>query len=124
MSDLIKKGAAFLSGQLKASASSAVTYTRATGPTGVNLVSDVKATIGSSSFESQTQSGVIESWHSRDFIILSDDLDFEPQRGDTISELIDGVTGVFEVRTPRGIPLSHPADAFSNSTRIHTTRIN
>ena len=124
MSDLMKKGAEFLSGQIKASVSSDVTYTRATGPTGVSLVSSVKATIGSSTFEAQSQSGVIESWHARDFIILANDLDFEPERGDTISELIDGVTGVFEVRTPRGVPLSHPADAYSTSLRIHTTRIN
>lgn len=123
MADLIRSGASWLTDQLKAAAGTTVTYIRATGPTGATLTHTLTATVGRSAFEAQTQSGVVERWESRDYIIKTDDLGFEPERGDSIREVIDGVTGVYQVSTPRGVPSFHPADAFDTARRIHTTRV-
>lgn len=119
MADLIRDGAAFLAGQLKAAAGTTVEYTRATGGSPVELT----ATVGRSVFEGETTGGVIERHESRDYIVLASDLTFEPARGDKIREVVAGVTGVYEVRSPRGVPLTHPGDAFETTTRIHTARV-
>jgi hypothetical protein len=124
MADLIRTGAAWLTDQLKASAGTTITYIRTTGPTGATLTHSLTATVGNSAFEASTQSGVVERWEARDYIVKADDLAFEPLRGDTIREVVDGVTGVYEVATPRGVPTVHPADAFDTARRIHTKRIN
>ena len=120
MADLLRTGAAFLAGQLKAAAGTTVEYQRATGGSPVELT----ATIGRSVFEAQSQSGVIERHESRDYLFTSADLTFEPVRGDKIREVVAGVTGVYEVASPRGVPLTHPGDAFETTTRVHTKRIN
>lgn len=120
MADLIRSGAAFLAGQLKAAAGTDIEYQRATGGAPIELT----ATVGRSMYEAQTESGVIERYESRDYIVLASDLTFTPVRGDKIREVVAGVTGVYEVASPRGVPLTHPGDAFNSSTRIHTKKIN
>jgi hypothetical protein len=115
MSDLIANGAAWLAGQLAASASKTVRYYR-----GVDFGA-VQATIGKSTFESQGQSGIIESWESRDYTIKAGTLPFgEPLRHDRIVETIDGIDITYEVTAPRGVPVFHYGDAFRQTVRVHT----
>jgi hypothetical protein len=118
MSDIIRAGAAYLASALKKSAGTAVVVTRGTSS------ASVIATIGKSVFESADQNGVIESWESRDFLVKATDLPFgEPRRGDKIVESASGVSSTYEVTSPRGVPLFHYADAFHQSVRIHTKRV-
>lgn len=115
MADLLASGAAWLTGQLKAAAGTTVTYTRA------NESADVVATIGRSEFEAANQSGVVERWESRDFLITAADLPFGlPQRGDEIVEARGGDIVTYEVASPRGVPEWHYGDAFRSIVRVHT----
>lgn len=118
MSDLLRNGAAFLAGQLKAHAGTSVTITRG------NQSATVVATIGRSVFEAADANGVVEAWESRDYLLPAADLPFgEPQRFDRITETMGGSQCVYEVASPRGVPLFHYADAFQEIVRIHTKRI-
>ena len=115
MSDLLASGASWLAGQLSASASRSVRYSR-----GADF-GTVLATIGSSRFESQGTSGVIEQWESRDFVIKAGTLPFgEPLRHDKIIDTINGVDITYEVTSPRGVPVFHWGDAFRTTVRVHT----
>ena len=115
MSDLLASGAAWLAGQLAAGASRSVRYSRGADYGTVN------ATIGTSRFESQGTSGVIEQWESRDFVIKAGTLPFgEPLRHDKIVETVNGVDVTYEVTSPRGVPVFHWGDAFRQTVRVHT----
>jgi hypothetical protein len=115
MADLLASGASWLAGQLSASASRSVRYSR-----GADF-GTVLATIGSSRFESQGTSGVIEQWESRDFVIKAGTLPFgEPLRHDKIVETVNGVDITYEVTSPRGVPVFHWGDAFRQAVRVHT----
>lgn len=115
MADMLANGAAWLAGQLKAAAGTTVTYVRG------NQASEVTATIGASAFESANQSGVLERWESRDYLIAVQDLPFgNPVRGDLITEDVGGLLLEYEVASPRGVPEWHPADAFGVMVRVHT----
>ena len=115
MSDLLANGAAWLAGQLAAGASRSVRYSRGADYGTVN------ATIGTSRFESQGTSGVVEMWESRDFIIKAGTLPFgEPLRHDKVVETVNGVDVTYEVTSPRGVPVFHWGDAFRQTVRVHT----
>jgi hypothetical protein len=115
MSDLLASGAAWLAGQLSASASRSVRYSRGAD------YGTVSATIGTSRFESQGTSGVVEQWESRDFVIKAGTLPFgEPLRHDKIVDTINGVDITYEVTSPRGVPVFHYGDAFRQTVRVHT----
>ena len=115
MSDLLASGAAWLAGQLSASASRSVRYSRGAD------YGTVTATIGTSRFESQGTSGVVEQWESRDFVIKAGSLPFgEPLRHDKIVETLNGVDVTYEVTSPRGVPVFHWGDAFRQTVRVHT----
>lgn len=117
MADMLADGASWLAAELKASAGSTVVYVRGAS------ASEVTATIGSSAFEGQNQSGVIERWESRDFIVQTADLPFgDPLRGDKIVETVGGISTTFEVRSPQGVPLWHYGDPYRNMVRIHTVQ--
>jgi hypothetical protein len=119
MADMLSAGATWLAGQLASGASSSVRYYR-----GVDY-GVVSATIGTSRFESQGTSGVIEQWESRDFIIKAGTLPFgEPLRHDRIVETINGVDVTYEVTSPRGVPVFHHGDAFRQTVRVHTISTN
>jgi hypothetical protein len=116
--DQLRTGAAWLAGQLRASASSRVIYRRGTAS------ATVLATAGQSMFESTDSNGVLEQWQSRDFIFSAGDFPYaEPLRGDKILEMIGGVANVFEVSSPRGVPLYRYGDAFRSTIRVHATRV-
>jgi hypothetical protein len=115
VSDLLQTGAAWLANRLADSAASLCTYHRG------NSYAQVRATVGSSTFEAQSQSGVIETWQSRDFIIKTSSLPFgEPARHDTVVETIDGVDLTYEVTSPSGMPVFRYADPYRNCVRVHT----
>jgi len=115
MSDLLASGAAWLAGQLSAGASRSVRYSRGADYGTVN------ATVGTSRFESQGTSGVLEMWESRDFVIKAGTLPFgEPLRHDKIVETVNGVDVTYEVTSPRGVPVFHYGDAFRQTVRVHT----
>ena len=115
MSDMLASGASWLAGQLAAGASRSVRYSR-----GADFGA-VSATIGTSRFESQGTSGVIEQWESRDFIIKAGTLPFgEPVRHDKVIDTINGIDVTYEVTSPRGVPVFHWGDAFRQTVRVHT----
>ena len=115
--NMLASGASWLAAQLKTAAGSTVVYVR-----GSHAV-EVTATIGSSAFESANQSGVVERWESRDFLIATSDLPFgDPVQGDKIVEQINGVSVTYAVSTPRGVPPWHYADGFRLIVRVHTTQ--
>lgn len=115
MPDLLANGAAWLAGQLKAAAGRVVTYRRGSEET------EITATIGRSQFEAQNQSGVVENWESRDYLVSYGDLPYgEPERGDVIVETVGGDVCEYEVASPRGVPVFHFGDAFRSIVRIHT----
>jgi len=115
MSDLLASGASWLAGQLSASASRSVRYYRGTNYGVIN------AAVGTSRFESQGTSGVLETWESRDFVIKAGTLPFgEPLRHDKIVETVNGVDVTYEVTSPRGVPVFHYGDAFRQTVRVHT----
>lgn len=117
MADMLADGAAWLAGQLKSAAGRSVTFIRA------GQSATVIATVGNSVFESQSESGVIERFEARHFIISADDLPFgEPRRGDVIRDDLAGTVVEYELVTPRGVPLWQYADAFRASVKIHTTQ--
>jgi hypothetical protein len=115
MADVLRTGAAWLAGQLKASAGTLCAYKR-----GANTAT-ITATIGASSFESQSQSGVQELWESRDYILSTSELPYGlPVRGDVIVETLGDVATFYEVSSPRGVAPYRFADAFQAMVRIHT----
>lgn len=115
MPDILASGAAWLADQLSVGASRSVRYQR-----GVDFGA-VLATIGTSSFESQSTSGVVETWESRDYIVKAGSLPFgEPQRHDRIVETISGIDVTYEVTSPRGVPVFHYGDPFRQTVRVHT----
>lgn len=115
VADLLAAGATWLTGQLKAAAGSAVTYRR-----GGNEAT-VIATIGRSQYEAANESGVVETWESRDFLVTAADLPYgDPERGDVIVEAGGAVLVEYEVTSPRGVPEWHYGDAFRSIVRIHT----
>lgn len=118
MADVIRSGAAWLADQLKASAGATVEYRRG------NATATATAVVGRSVFESQDQSGVSETWESRDYIFKAADFPHsEPMRGDKIVETLGGLSIAFEVVSPRGVPLFHNGDPFHQTIRVHTKRV-
>jgi hypothetical protein len=119
MADLLASGAAWLASQLAAGASRSVRYWR-----GSNSAM-VQATVGTSRFESQGTSGILETWESRDFVMKAGTLPFgEPARHDRIIETVNGVEITYEVTSPRGVPVFHWGDAFRQTLRVHTVSTN
>ena len=115
MPDMLAAGAAWLTQQLNAAAGTTVTYRRGSDE------AEVTATIGRSDFEAADQSGVIENWEARDYLVPTDQLPFgEPLRGDVIVEVSGGLDLEYEVAAPRGVPVFRYGDAFRSIVRIHT----
>ena len=124
MTNLLKTGSNWLEGKRKAYAASTVTYS------GRGFSVDVEASIGTTTFDVETAGGGIESFESRDFLILATDLRLggpqrpavTPARGDRIKELSDAgdETFVYEVMAPGGEPPWRYSDAFRKALRVHT----
>ena len=118
MPDMIRDGAAWMAVQLRASAGSDVVATRGEQSTTVTAIA------GRSVFQSIDGSGVTETWESRDFIIAVEDLPFgDVQRHDKFTETTDAGSRTYAVTAPRGIPIQSYTDAFQQSVKIHTQRV-
>lgn len=122
MADMIGSGAAWLAGQLQASASVEITYTRG----GTSLMVD--ATPGVTDWTSMIDNSITASWTSRDYILPLSDLDTLspslPARGDTIVEVgDDAVTRTYEVLAPQGQQCFRLMGSTRNLVRIHTKLI-
>lgn len=116
--DMLRTGATWLTDQLTASAAVNCLYVRG------NTETQITATVGRSTFEAQSQSGVVEQWESRDYIVKVGTLPYaEPERGDSIVEVFGDTETSFSVSAPRGVPLFHYADAFRSAMRIHTVAL-
>lgn len=124
MVDLLRQGSDWLEDKRKAFAASAVTYWR--GGTSV----EVRASIGTTTFDVETTAGAVETIESRDFLILAADLilggsEVLPERGDLIKELLvaGGATLVYEVLAPGGEPPWRYSDPYRKTLRIHTKHV-
>lgn len=78
MADLLRQGAAWLEQMRTAHCSSPVEYHH------FPEVHHVQATFGRTAYEVVDESGLTIGSHVWDFLILADDLGFEPETGDTI----------------------------------------
>lgn len=118
MGDMLYEAAAWLDGMRRGHLSRFVSYTRA------SQTQPCLATVSRSSFETQSDNGVVERWESRDYIISYHELPFPvPQRGDRITETAGDSTVSYEVCAPAGSPVWQWADAYGNAVRVHTKMI-
>jgi hypothetical protein len=122
MTNLFEQGAAWLSDQLQAHASTEVIYQRG----GVLL--PVMATIGKTEFEIDDGSGIIKRIQSRDYLIPTADLKIGdvstlPHDGDRIRETVGTSVFVYEVMAPGNEPAYRYSDAFRRLLRIHTKHV-
>ena len=122
MTDLLEQGAAWLDDQRAQHMSREVTYCR-----GDDSVS-VQATIGSTVFEVDNGTGVLEKFESRDFLISTADLvlsgeEVLPRRGDRICETDRTKVFVYEVMAPGREPHWRYSDPYRKTLRIHTKHV-
>lgn len=108
----------WLGSQLKAHASSAVTYRRGSDEF------EIQATVGRSAFEQTDENGVVlRELATKDWIVsaadmLIDEVAIEPKSGDRITDA-NGKT--YQVTSVGGQPPWRWSDEFQNMMRIHTT---
>ncbi len=122
MKNLLEQGAAWLTDQFHAHASTEIVYQR-----GVDQVA-VRATIGKTEFEVDDGSGAIQRVQSRDFLIRTADLRFFdvptlPRAGDRIRESVGEQTLVYEVLAPGNEPHYRFSDPFRKLLRVHTKHV-
>jgi hypothetical protein len=122
MTDLLQRGAAWLTGQLQAHASRPVTYLR-----GAQSVV-VQATLGKSEFEQTDAQGFKTISEVRDWLIPTADLVLGgttvlPERGDQIQESADDGTHLYEVVPVGGEPPYRYSDPYRRLLRIHVREI-
>jgi hypothetical protein len=122
MADLLDTAAAWLARMQRQYAATTVLYHRGA------LSVPVSATIGRTTFEVADDYGVLERYHSRDFLVpveelLLGDRRVMPERGDRIQEMQDGVAFVYEVTAPGKDPPWRYSDLYRRTYRIHTKLI-
>jgi len=120
MADLLQTGVAWAAGKLSNYASQSVTYKRGSRSVGSSL----KATYGQTTFEQDSQAGVIR-WEAKDFIFTASDLTLgdtvtEPERHDRIT---DHNGNVFEVLGPGDDPCFRYSDPYRTRVRVHTKQV-
>ena len=92
-------------------------------------VVDLTAVPGSTDFETETSSGIIESHQARDYLILADDLKLggasvKPKRGDEIRETVAGEELTFPVMALGGSRHYTWSDPYRAIIRVHTKQVN
>lgn len=80
---------------------------------------EISAVPGKTVFRTFDSSGLYVRTESRDFIVMKESVDFEPERGDRIEFL----GSVYEVLAPSGEPVWRWSDVFKSAVRIHTKEI-
>jgi hypothetical protein len=123
MADLLEQSSAWLDGQRKKFLAKAVTYCRG------QAEAEVLATVGRTTFEIESSTGVAERFESRDFIITAADLVLDgaavlPERGDRIRETVGNQTLIYEVVGPGSEPCWRYSDPYRLALRIHTKQVN
>ena len=113
MGDLLRQGSQWLEQQRTAHCSSPVEYRRPPGSATVN------ATYGKTDFEVADESGLTIGSHVWDFLILADELGFDPQSGDVIAA--NGRQ--YEVMNLGGEGCWRWSDPYRQTYRIHTKDI-
>lgn len=111
---------AWLTAQLIANESRAVTYSRGSGSTADTA--DVDAVVDSTVFRVDNGFGVFIRVESRDYLIQASELASftEPQRGDVILDTINSHVEKFEVMAPGAEDVYRYEDEFRKVFRIHT----
>ncbi|MCG3181849.1 MAG: hypothetical protein BIFFINMI_04284 [Phycisphaerae bacterium] len=122
MADLLENASAWLDDMRTRHASRQVTYQRA----GQSV--QVAAGIGRTVFQIDNGSGVLETFESRDFLILAADLVLGgaavlPKAGDRITEGQDSTSYIYEVLAPGTEPAWRYSDPYRRTLRIHTKQI-
>lgn len=121
MADMLRNALATLGQRMKAFNSSAVTYRR-----GASSIVGVLASYGTRRVDTFDSDNVMVTVTFHDFVIDAADLEvdgerFEPERGDRIESIVDGVLQAFEVSsqgTTEGI--WRYTDSTNLRVRIHT----
>ena len=122
MVDLLEQSSAWLDGQRKKFLAKTVTYCQG------QAEAEVMATVGRTTFEVESSTGVAERFESRDFIITAADLVLGgvvvvPERGDRIKETAGSQTLVYEVVGPGSEPCWRWSDPYRQAVRIHTKQV-
>ena len=127
MTDLLETASAWLDGMRTKHASRPVTYQRG------QATAVVSAGIGRTTFQVDNGTGVVETFESRDFLILAADLVLGglatlPQAGDRIREAGSaggqgGTSYIYEVLAPGNEPAWRFSDPYRRTLRIHTKQI-
>lgn len=122
MTDLLEQSSAWLEDQRTKHLARTVTYRRG------SQSAEVTATIGRTIFRVDDQYGAQIRSESRDYLILTADLELGgnaalPQRGDRIRETAGGKVYVYEVIAPGDEPCFRFSDPYRKTLRIHTKQI-
>lgn len=122
MADLLEKASAWLDGMRTRHASRPVTYRRG------NVSVEVAAGVGRTLFQIDSGTGVLETFESRDFLILAADLVIGgvavlPKTGDRITEGQDSTSYIYEVLAPGAEPAWRYSDPYRRTLRIHTKQV-
>ena len=107
---MIQSGIAHMRAMQMQSVASEIVYKRLGGD-----ALSVKAVVGRTIFRSTDVDGIWTRVETRDFIVPSGTLGFEPQVGDEIEFL----GNTYEVLAPSGEPAWRWSDAFHTAYRIH-----
>lgn len=121
---LLSRGQRWLNNTLQGAGGVSVTYTR-----GVQSVT-LTAWVGRTAFAQLpgTGTGAAVIWGDRDYLVPAADLLLggqvvTPQRGDRITEVIDGASLTFEVMAPGAEPAWRYSDAGRQTLRVHTKKV-
>lgn len=118
---LLGDASAWLAGMMQNAASpdGAITYVR--GAERYDLTG--LAWVGRTLFlRNPRDAGPAVEWGERDYLIPVSALDFEPQKGDRIEEVIAGEAAAFDVLPPAGEPAARYSDHERTIWRVHTKK--
>jgi len=121
MTNMLRDGVSYLHGQRQKRMASKVTYQR-----GVDSV-ELKATRGETNVQEATGDGQVISTEA-DWLINPNDLvlfgsETRPQRGDTITDVHNGVTKVYVVMPTVAEDVWRYSDPYGECIRVHTKRV-
>lgn len=119
MADLLEQASQWLDDQRRLFLSRLVTYSRG------GVVQEVLATVGKTEFEVADDYGIVQQWQSRDFLVSAEDMVAFglPERGDRITDTVDGRSFVYEVLAPAGRTPWRWSDGYRRTLRIHTKEV-
>jgi hypothetical protein len=122
MTNLMERGQAWLSMQLKDHASKKIIYRREA------TEAELSATIGKSEYDQDDGEGIVTRSQVRDFLINTSDLlesaiGSLPRRGDSIVEVVGTKVFEFEVMSLGNEPPWRYSDPFRFKLRIHTKQV-